>query len=94
MSWGCSNIPLYDMSWKDIMLVLKEILTSLEKQRVLSQMVDTGNNYYLSATRANRQEGKFLLGIRLFSTRTQNGIWRVKNMNGKENTSYIAYYRK
>jgi hypothetical protein len=41
---------LYVIPWKDIMLLLKQTLTSLEKQRVLSPAMDTRNNY-LSATK-------------------------------------------
>jgi hypothetical protein len=40
------------MAWKDSILWLEQSLTSLQKQRVLSQLVNTENNYHLSATKA------------------------------------------
>jgi hypothetical protein len=37
----------FELSWKDIMLLLSQTLTSLEKQRVLDQAVIAGDNYHL-----------------------------------------------
>jgi hypothetical protein len=34
-------------SWKDVMLLLSQTLTTLEKQWVLDQAVKTGDNYHL-----------------------------------------------
>jgi hypothetical protein len=36
-----------ELSWKDVMLLLSQTLTSLEKQRVLDQAVTDGDNYHL-----------------------------------------------
>jgi hypothetical protein len=37
----------FELSWKDVMLLLSQTLTSLEKQRVLDQAVTAGDNYHL-----------------------------------------------
>jgi hypothetical protein len=36
----------FELSWKDVMLLLSQTLTSLEKQQVLDQAVTAGDNYY------------------------------------------------
>jgi hypothetical protein len=48
------------MIWKDIMFFLTQILTPLEKQQILEQVIRVGNNYYLSQSNtknANRRSG-------------------------------------
>jgi hypothetical protein len=35
----------FELSWKDVMLLLSQTLTSLEKQQVLDQAVTDGDNY-------------------------------------------------
>jgi hypothetical protein len=37
----------FELSWKDVMLLLSQTLTSLEKQWVLDQAVKAGDNYHL-----------------------------------------------
>jgi hypothetical protein len=37
----------FELSWKDVMLLLSQTLTSLEKQWVLDQAVTAGDNYHL-----------------------------------------------
>jgi hypothetical protein len=37
----------FELSWKDVMLLLSQTLTSLEKQPVLDQAVTAGDNYHL-----------------------------------------------
>jgi hypothetical protein len=37
----------FELSWKDIMLLLSQTLTSLEKQRILDQAAAAGDNYHL-----------------------------------------------
>jgi hypothetical protein len=37
----------FELSWKDVMLLLSQTLTSLEKQRVLDQAAAAGDNYHL-----------------------------------------------
>jgi hypothetical protein len=37
----------FELSWKDVMLLLSQTLTALEKQRVLYQEVKTGDDYHL-----------------------------------------------
>jgi hypothetical protein len=37
----------FELSWKDVMLLLSQTLTSLEKQWVLDQAVTAGENYHL-----------------------------------------------
>jgi hypothetical protein len=37
----------FKLSWKDVMLLLSQTLTSLEKQRVLDQAAAAGDNYHL-----------------------------------------------
>jgi hypothetical protein len=37
----------FELSWKDVMLLLSQTLTSLEKQQVLDQAVTAGDNYHL-----------------------------------------------
>jgi hypothetical protein len=36
-----------ELNWKDVMLLLSQTLTSLEKQWVLDQAVTAGDNYHL-----------------------------------------------
>jgi hypothetical protein len=36
-----------ELSWKDVMLLLSQTLTALEKQWVLDQAVKAGDNYHL-----------------------------------------------
>jgi hypothetical protein len=36
-----------ELSWKDIMILLSQILTALEKQQVLDQAAKARDNYYL-----------------------------------------------
>jgi hypothetical protein len=38
----------FELSWKDMMLLLSQTLTSLEKQQVLDQAVGPGENYHLA----------------------------------------------
>jgi hypothetical protein len=52
------------MTWKDIMLLLKQTFTSLEKHRVLEQAVMAGNNHYLSFSQTQGNGGRFPLGTR------------------------------
>jgi hypothetical protein len=49
----------FELSWKDVMLLLSQTLTSLEKQRVLDQAVIAGDNYHLdkSSSTALSQTG-------------------------------------
>jgi hypothetical protein len=37
----------FELSWKDVMLLLSQTLTSLEKLQVLDQAVTAGDNYHL-----------------------------------------------
>jgi hypothetical protein len=41
----------FEMSWKDVMLLLSQTLTSLEKQQVLDQAVTAADNYHLDRSR-------------------------------------------
>jgi hypothetical protein len=40
-------IQTYDLAWKDGMLLLYQTLTSLEKQQVLAQATQMGDDFYL-----------------------------------------------
>jgi hypothetical protein len=40
-------IKTYDLAWKDVMLLLDQTLTSLEKQRVLAQVTQMGEDFHL-----------------------------------------------
>jgi hypothetical protein len=42
-----SVIQIFKLAWKDIMLLLDQILSSLEKQWVLAQATHVGNGYHL-----------------------------------------------
>jgi hypothetical protein len=42
-----SVIKTFELAWKDIMLLLDQTLSSLEKQRVLAQATQVGNDYHL-----------------------------------------------
>jgi hypothetical protein len=42
-----SVIQTFELAWKDIMLLLYQILSSLEKQWVLVQATQVGNDYHL-----------------------------------------------
>jgi hypothetical protein len=53
--------------------------------------VDTGNNYYLSTTKTQRAQQKVPSGDQAVPLRDPKRIWRMRGMNGKEITSYIAY---
>jgi hypothetical protein len=37
----------FELSWKDVMLLLSQTLTCLKKQQVLDQAVKAGSNYHL-----------------------------------------------
>jgi hypothetical protein len=37
----------FELSWKDVMLLLSQTLTSLEKQRILDQAAAVGDDYHL-----------------------------------------------
>jgi hypothetical protein len=37
----------FELSWKDVVLLLSQTLTSLEKQQVLDQAVAAGDSYHL-----------------------------------------------
>jgi hypothetical protein len=37
----------FELSWKDVMLLLSQTLTSLEKHQVLDEAVTAGDNYHL-----------------------------------------------
>jgi hypothetical protein len=37
----------FELSWRDVMLLLSQTLTSLKKQQVLDQAVTAGDNYHL-----------------------------------------------
>jgi hypothetical protein len=40
-------IQTYDLVWKDVMLLMDQTLTSLEKQRVLAQATQVGDDSHL-----------------------------------------------
>jgi hypothetical protein len=40
-------IQTYDLAWKDVMLLLDQNLTSLEKQQVLAQATQMGDSFHL-----------------------------------------------
>jgi hypothetical protein len=40
-------IQTFELVWKDIMLLLDQTLSSLEKQRVLAQATQVGDNFHL-----------------------------------------------
>jgi hypothetical protein len=40
-------IQIFKLAWKDIMLLLDQTLSSLEKQWVLAQATQVGNDYHL-----------------------------------------------
>jgi hypothetical protein len=40
-------IQTCDLAWKDVMLLLDQALTSLEKQQVLAQATQMGDNFHL-----------------------------------------------
>jgi hypothetical protein len=42
-----SVIQTFQLTWKDIMLLLDQTLSSLEKQWVLAQVTQVGNDYHL-----------------------------------------------
>jgi hypothetical protein len=42
-----SVIQTFELTWKDIMLLLDQTLSSLEKQWVLAQATQVGNDYHL-----------------------------------------------
>jgi hypothetical protein len=42
-----SVIQTFKLAWKDIMLLLNQTLSSLEKQWVLAQATQVGDNYLL-----------------------------------------------
>jgi hypothetical protein len=46
----------FDMAWNDIMLLLTQTLTTLEKQQVFEQATIVGNNYYLSQSKSQQKE--------------------------------------
>jgi hypothetical protein len=42
-----SVVQTFELAWKDIMLLLDKILFALEKQWVLAQATQIGNDYHL-----------------------------------------------
>jgi hypothetical protein len=40
-------IQTYDLAWKDVLLLLKQTLSSFEKQQVLAQATQMGDDFYL-----------------------------------------------
>jgi hypothetical protein len=56
----------FELSWKDVMILLSQTLTTLEKQEVLDQAVAAGDDYHLdkcgpiglSQTRPLEEEGE------------------------------------
>jgi hypothetical protein len=42
-----SVIQTFELAWKDVMLLLDQTLSSLEKQWVLAQATQVGNDYHL-----------------------------------------------
>jgi hypothetical protein len=42
-----SVIQTFELAWKDIMLLLDQTLSSLEKQRVLAQATQVGDDFHL-----------------------------------------------
>jgi hypothetical protein len=40
-------IQTYDLVWKDVMVLLNQTLTSLEKQQVLAQATQLGDDFHL-----------------------------------------------
>jgi hypothetical protein len=42
-----SMIQTFDLAWKDIMLLLDQTLSSLEKQQVLAQATQVGDDFHL-----------------------------------------------
>jgi hypothetical protein len=55
-----------ELSWKDVMLLLSQTLTSLEKQWILDQAVTPGDNYHLD-------KAALLACVRLGSRRRMRG---------------------
>jgi hypothetical protein len=53
-------IQTYNLAWKDVMLLLDQTLTSLEKQQVLAQATQIGDDFHLQQApipRAPENEG-------------------------------------
>jgi hypothetical protein len=42
-----SVIQIFELAWKDIMLLQDQILSTLEKQRVLAQATQVGDDFHL-----------------------------------------------
>jgi hypothetical protein len=42
-----SVIQTFELAWKDIMLLLDQTLSSLEKQQVIAQATQVGDNFHL-----------------------------------------------
>jgi hypothetical protein len=56
-----SVIQTFELAWKDIMLLLDQTLSSLEKQRVLAQATQVGDDFHLQQAPvplAPKNEGK------------------------------------
>jgi hypothetical protein len=47
--------PNFELSWKDVVLLLSQNLTSLDKQWVLDQAVTAGDNYHLDKSGPHRK---------------------------------------
>jgi hypothetical protein len=43
-------IQTFELAWKDIMLLLDQTLSSLEKQRILAQATQVGDDFHLQQT--------------------------------------------
>jgi hypothetical protein len=50
------------MAWKDIILLLTQTLTTLEKQWVTEETTTVGSNYYLSQSKSQQKEQKIPRG--------------------------------
>jgi hypothetical protein len=46
----------FNLAWRDVMLLLSQTLTSLEKQQILDQAIEAGNDYHLAKSLSGQSQ--------------------------------------
>lgn len=63
---------VYDLAWKDVMLLLDDTLNALERKRVLEKAREAGNNYYASQGKSIRDKANIPIGAEAIPTKNPN----------------------
>jgi hypothetical protein len=90
-------IQVFELAWKDVMLLQDQTLTSLERQRVLDQATQAGNDYHLqkSSVKPAPLEGEAevpesQLWPKQFPGQILDGIPEVRLTNALDTISFTS----